>query len=245
MKHFIYLILIGMTLYSCRENTENGNLATHDDNSQESNNELSSQEMINKMAFPKVLFDIKDSFNFIHLPFKIEEGEIGKLPIHGELSFKQLSFLSQNYDTLKKYYQFLDDTKEMYKRKMNGTYQEYVDGLDLAELKDAIARPVGMIDMDTSYLFLWVIDYSSYEACPFYSGLELYASIVNIKGVRCYYLGISESSGDPPMFAETKSSVKISKQLGVESKISLKVYEEDELVESDLNKRQFFLFGMD
>lgn len=245
MKQFIIIILAGFVLYGCGENTMNEQQVYDEDKSIVNINQSALEDAPINLAFPEELSSVKDSFNVLQLPLKIKEGEIGKLPIHGELTFKQLSFLSQNYDTLKKYYQFLDDTKEMYKRKMNGMYREYVDGLDLAELKDAVARPVGMINLDTSYIFLWVIDYSSYEACPFYSGLELYASIVNLNGVNSYYLGIDESSGDPPMFAETKSSITISKQLETKSKIYLKVFEEDEMVESDLNKRQFFLFGQD
>jgi hypothetical protein len=57
---------------------------------------------------------------------------------------------------------------------------------------------------DSADLFLWVLDYSSYEACPYYSGTTIYGSLfVNRKFKNTAAIGDISGGGDPPVWGGT------------------------------------------
>ena len=116
-------------------------------------------------------------------------------------------------------------------------YVDYVEHLDLAQLKDANANIIGKIERNDSSFILWSIDYSSYEACPFYSGTEIYCSMIH-EGIvkKCLKLGEYHSGGDAPVYGETFATFTIDKAFNANRRIHSAYYEDDVLQEKKSSK---------
>ena len=244
MRSLTIITLLLVSLTACYENSDS-RIVTEEKPFLEK--EIIEEDTIEEHTLPKQLIpeilQKTDDLNFplIELPYQLKAGALDTMRNHGELSTKQLDFLSSNYREIKEqddYY--LKETKRIYKLKKNGTYQEYVDGLDLAQLKDATAHSIGMVDLDTALIMLWSLEYSSFEACPFYSGKELWVSLIQNDSVQSSALIASEDSGgDPPAFGETLSKIEINSELEVTVESTNNTYEDEDLVESRKTSRSF------
>jgi hypothetical protein len=237
MRSLIYLISLTLIASSCTgENDSNG---ADNDNPISDIDTMTIEEPepipLVLQTFPEELSNLSSSFDTLQFPFTLKHEVLDKHESKGEFSSKQLEFLSQNYtDKAVESYAYLNDALKMYERKQKGTYQTYVDNLDLAQLKDATAHPYGQLNLDTAIVLLWTVNYSSFEACPFYTGKDLYASVIQNDSVQTtVYLGNESSGGDPPMFAETFMNLEITKLLEMTRETTENVYEDETLYESD------------
>ena len=86
-----------------------------------------------------------------------------------------------------------------------GEYQNYVETLDIGMIKDATALYLENIKLDANTgINLWCIKYSSYEACPYYEGTEVFGTYYTKNGPqKTYLLGVVSTAADPPMGLET------------------------------------------
>ncbi|MFT7249758.1 MAG: hypothetical protein ACI9QN_002761 [Arcticibacterium sp.] len=104
--------------------------------------------------------------------------------------------------------------------KKNKKYKKYLKHLDLGDLQDANAFLIQEWDFskDTT-ASLWQIKYSSYEACPYYQGTDIYLSMMtNDSLLYTVQVGSKYHAGDPPMGFESNL---FSKQKGHQLLIKL------------------------
>jgi hypothetical protein len=89
--------------------------------------------------------------------------------------------------------------------KKNKKYKEYLKHLDLGDLQDANAFLIQEWDFSKDTIAtLWQIKYSSYEACPYYQGTDIYLSMVtNDALLYTVQVGSKYHAGDPPMGFES------------------------------------------
>ncbi len=77
------------------------------------------------------------------------------------------------------------------------------------------ASAVQLISLDDSTdLFLWLVDYSSYEACPYSAGKSIYGSLfVNKEFRNTALIGDESGGGDPPVWGSTIITSEISSEV--------------------------------
>lgn len=100
----------------------------------------------------------------------------------------------------------IDDALFFDSLKTAGGYESYVEVLDIGMMKDANAYAAQHIALDDSTgLLLWYVDFGTYEACPYFSGKTLYASVFRNNEVKsCTLIGESSGGGDAPYWSETQ-----------------------------------------
>jgi len=87
-----------------------------------------------------------------------------------------------------------------------GSYDDYMVGVDLGMLVHSEAAALYRFDLDENRTVLtWGINYSSYEACPYYAGSLCFATVVtNGEVTGCTLLNENSGGGDPPVWSERK-----------------------------------------
>lgn len=130
------------------------------------------------------------------------------------LSADEIRFLSYNFvenDLSYSGKSSIDDALFFDSLKAAGGYEGYVEVLDLGMMKDANAYAAQKVTLDdTTSLLLWYVDFGTYEACPYFSGKTLYASIFRNNEVRASTLiGENSGGGDAPYWSETMTSFSI------------------------------------
>lgn len=221
MNKFIYFTIALITLFACGENQ----------NSSEASDEANAaNEEVKEQVLPEIFVELSKSLKDVTLPFKAKSEIFEKFDASSELSPEQFNLLRSNYQSIYRYDNwYLDECVEIYEMKQNGSFEEYQNSLDIGMLSDCTAHPYGITRTPEAILFYWFIDYSSYEACPYFSGRELFVSkIVDGNVVSCLQMGGDSSGGDPPV---SGSSVT---EFSLESGFKLYKLETDESFEDDL-----------
>jgi hypothetical protein len=145
------------------------------------------------------LFDSVHSFPY-HFDTTLINGANKKDSL-GTSHIKLLAFkwndhaLNNDLDyTLKQFYS-IDSVKA------KGAYEEWCKTLDIGNTKFANAYAINRIYINPeTFLLVWALSTSSYEACPYFSGTSIYVTPV-FKGQLqpCMYVAESMSAGDPPV----------------------------------------------
>lgn len=86
--------------------------------------------------------------------------------------------------------------------KANGKYPAYLEKLDIGQTKDSRGWIYDTIPLAEGNAYVWGIWYTSYEACPYFSGKDIYLTTVSKEGkpVATIKLTKVSSGGDPPAF---------------------------------------------
>lgn len=241
MRNLIYLILLPIVCNSCSY-TEDKRFVMEEEQLFDQVEIEEPEEVPIIQNIPANLVDLQ--LDTLQLPFELKEGELEKIPTDDDLNLEQLNFLSQNFEEKEKgdrYY--LDETIRIYALKRAKTYEDYTSSLDLAQLADATAHPYGIIHLDSAIAVLWTIQYGSYEACPYYSGKELMATIIQDDEVQKSFLIATENSGgDPPAFGETMATISINKALDVKIVSHSKTFDDEDLVDQEKTEKTFDLW---
>jgi len=89
--------------------------------------------------------------------------------------------------------------------KLMGTYENYVENLDVGMMKESIANIHQKIIIDSNnYILLWSIYYSTDEACPYASGTIVFGTYFNNNVAQnTATLGEDSGGGDSPYWAST------------------------------------------
>jgi hypothetical protein len=85
--------------------------------------------------------------------------------------------------------------------KQSHTYEQFEQKLDIGMTRDANCYAISRMEFgDSMAVLLWKISYSSYEACPYFSGTHVLATLIRDgKVAESILLGAHETSTDPPM----------------------------------------------
>lgn len=187
-------------------------------------------EEVKEQVLPEILQNVSSDLESIALPFTAKSEIFEAFNADIELDENQFNFLRTNYRSIYKYDDwYLKECGELYKMKTEGSYEDYVNSLDIGMLSDCIAYPYAITKTPEAILYYWFIDYSSYEACPYFSGRELLVSkIVDGKVESCLQIGIDSSGGDPPV---SGSSIT---EFTLDNGFKLSKIETDEAFEDDV-----------
>lgn len=203
------------------------------------NTEVSNDPEVNLVVnYPILLEKAHLKFKILNLPFKADSAYFKKFKAGKGLKDEEIKLLASNFRESKDYTEgYIYDVVRLNHLKQMDRYEEYVNNLDLAQLKDANANIIGKIERNDSCFIVWSIDYCSYEACPFYSGIEIYCSFIQDGIVKkCLKLGEYSSSGDAPVYGESFSTFTIHKDFTVQRRIHSAYYDDDVLQEKKSSK---------
>lgn len=199
------LILSLLALIACSESGKESN-----------KNRADSTQVSIDTVFSSACFDLKD-FKKLELPLKIDSTYILQVDTSDKVHYYQIRNLKSHFpDTLFKtgLHSMINEFCEIDSLKENGAFEEYLKKIDIGMTKSSIAFKIGYLTLPTgTNVFLWGIEYSSYEACPYFSGKILVATYVNESGKNSSFL-IAESSGagDPPATGKTDLWCTITKE---------------------------------
>lgn len=189
--------------------------------------------------FPQMEFDLKIDSAF----FKDENRNNTK----NKLSLEDVSFLSEklNHDELSEsdsYY--LKNYLKIAQSKREGSYEAYLSSLDLGMTKDANCFALGRLEFgDSMALLIWKIDYSSYEACPMFSGTHILGTMIYKGNLgKTMQLAAYESAADAPMNSESFHLASINKYGQIKGSNHVMVKEMDLTVE-EIHQKYFYIMG--
>ncbi len=231
---FIGLIFINFACTSAKKETVQKSEKTEIDNV-----DISNEAKVNLIVnYPVLLQKTHLKYKTLNLPFKADSAYFKKFKAGKGLKDEEIKLLVSNFTESKDYTEgYIYDVVRLNHLKQMDQYEEYVNSLDLAQLKDANANIIGKIERNDSSFILWSVDYSSYEACPFYSGTEIYCSFIQDGIVKkCLKLGEYSIGGDAPVHGETFSTFTINKDFSVQRRIHSAYYEDDVLQEKKSSK---------
>ena len=190
MKNYIYILSVILLCSCSNDKKEAADQSVHTD----------TLAMVNKDNN----FPFKESeFKKLSLPFTMDTLFIQKVDTSNRITYQQVRDLGVNFlkselgDGLS--YDF-NTFCEIDSLKQIGKYVNYVNHLDIGMTKRCIAYKLGLMDMtNNNKLFIWGIDASSYEACPYFSGTKIIATFLNAENEATHFT-IAEISGggDPP-----------------------------------------------
>jgi hypothetical protein len=141
----------------------------------------------------------ENDFKALQLPLLIDTNFVMNADTNDRLNYLMhlRSVTAKGVDSELEYH--LRDLHMIDSLKLNDAYEEYVKKLDIGMIKNSIAFRIGYASIASGKLFLWGIDYCSYEACPYFSGKLVIASILSSKGeTKHFIVGKRGGAGDPP-----------------------------------------------
>ena len=217
MKNFYFLALFAVCLSCAEEESKpnqsepSGEQVQENDSSQALKDTLALE--VQEISFP-VHDELNGDFKLLSLPYKLDSMDLEGLEIEGRLTFEQVELLTANLDSnfawemeyeLNTYFK-IDSLKRA------GAYDDYVSSLDIGQMKNSEAYPLGYVELaPNKQLFLWGLEYGTYEACPFMAGTTIYGSVFE-NGVQKSTRVFAESmaGGDPPSMMSKVIELEIS-----------------------------------
>ncbi len=190
MKNYIY-ILPAVLFFSCSNNkTERAEQTSHTDT-------VAVSSSYNHFPFKET--ELKK----MALPFTFDTLFVQKVDSSNRITYQQVRGLGVNFlkselgDGLS--YDF-NNFCEIDSLKQIGKYVDYVNHLDIGMTKRCIAYKLGWLDMgNNNKIYVWGIEASSFEACPYFSGTTIIATFLNAeKEVTHFKIAEISGGGDPP-----------------------------------------------
>lgn len=200
MKIFIYGS-VSFLLISCANQIEKKDPVTSSDTLAVTNKTIEAS------------FDDK-LFNTLQLPLNIDTTYVMKIDTNDRIPYQQVRALGSNFlkneQTNGLEYE-INKFCEIDSLKQEDKYKEYIEKLDLGMTKKSIAFKIGLLSFSNgSKLFLWGIESSSYEACPFFSARTVIGTFVNDNKQNTHFIIAGRSgAGDPPSMMNEDISAKI------------------------------------
>ena len=204
MKNSLLFSLLFFGLISCGDSAQKTS-STVDEESQKSGSDDVQRPSIDVDTLPEMPDALSGRVNqTFDVPYSLDQDAIGDLDLSDNvLSQEEVNLLSQymviqpdfsDIDTrLDSYFRFnhLIDSigEEAYNNQIDLGMTRYFDGylhyrVNLTEKK---------------YLLIWSLDYSTYEACPYYAGQYVLATMcVDGKISNTVFIGEDSGGGDPP-----------------------------------------------
>lgn len=136
---------------------------------------------------------------------------------------------------------YLNDYYKIEEAKKEKKYEEYIQKLDIGMMRDANCYALSRLEFgDSIGLLIWKIDYSSYEACPYYAGTHVMGTlIVDGKIKETLQLANKETAADAPMSSLSNQSVKITATGKILCNYETTVDEEETRIEHSKEKLEF------
>lgn len=228
MKKILYTLIVLGIVTSCNEDTASENSSPEAAKTEE---KIKIEEVI-PQEYPDELKILESSLQTYQLPYSGKPNSLDSLDLKTELTKEQLTFLSSNYQTVYEYDDFyLEKAQEFKKLKAQGKFNEYQDNLDIGMLAQCTPFALGSIETEKEIIVLWVLDFSTYEACPYSAGREIYATIIRDgKVIKSLQIAHESAGGDPPVSGTSVTEFILSEDLRL-TKTEIDESFEDEVLE--------------
>jgi hypothetical protein len=234
MRNYIGILFLTVILFSCSESpkpvTKNKEEKAKVSYSMTVDQHLSSFPLL---KFPCVIDGnfLKDSSKN-HTSFPISIGLVSELA----------SNFGGDDDSQRESY-YVNDFIKIQTAKQEGKYDDFVQKLDIGMTKDANCYALGRLEFgDSLGLLIWKVVFTSYEACPYFSGTHVLGSIYqNGKLIKTYQLAMNESGADAPMSFNAKKKVRIDKNGILKMFTSTETLEEEVVIETEKIEKVFVL----
>lgn len=186
--------------------------------------------------FKQEKFDLEFNLKFFEDSTKNNTLNVLKID---EVKFLNSQVSKDNSTETNSYY--LNDYYSIEQVKMDKKYEEYLSKLDIGMMKEANCYALSKLEFgDSLALLIWKIDFSSYEACPYYTGTHILGTIVaDGKVIQTMQIASQESAADAPMASSSTQFVKISKTGKIAAKYENIVDEEESIVEHTKESKDF------
>jgi hypothetical protein len=236
VKKFIYLYIVPFyLLISCSPNKEI---------SDDLENKIEEKKEI---QYPNEILDSLNLFPKKNLEFNLFESfftDSLKNHTNHKLSSNFVKLLSGKLfsdDATERNSYYLNDYYLIQQAKKDKKYEEYVQKLDIGMMQDANCYALSRIEFgDSLAILIWKIDFSSYEACPYYIGTHILGTLIaDGKCLETLQLANMESAADAPMSSNSTQFVKISKTGKIQCNYETIVDEEETTIEHSKEKKEF------
>jgi len=227
--HYIYFL--SLFIFACGGTTSNEEIDHFDqaiDTIEETAIDTLKAEVI---AIPNEIAELLKNFrDTFELPLTVDSTFIQERNDGDQLESSQF-----NYQTVRDLIQngFANGPAEEQKYMLNATieidslksinaYEDYLSSIDIGMLQDVVYNGHGIIIFPNNrHLLIWTMNYSSYKACPYYTGTVVFGTLLDrYQIMNTIELAEITSSGDPPAFGETAADSEVS-----EDKITTKYRE--------------------
>lgn len=168
-----------------------------------------------------------------------------QVEIQAELSGETVAFLSSKLNPLTvdgHFYKAIPEFLRIDSLKKNGLYEDYLTKMDIGFLQNAEAYLLKKLQQNSKEkVELWFIKYSSYEACPYYHGIDIFLSLYEKETLKSsIQIGSIYNVIDPPMaFESILESYQKENQLLISLKQELIEMEEHGEKTIEENKQEF------
>lgn len=219
MKLFFWPLLCSLMWITSCGNSENG----PEEDTESAINSIDSIAADSLLTGPGIYLEPSDLIDVEHLlslnfkdsfsvPLNIDSTFIAEIDAEKseKLSAAEMSFLTQHFmaEGIAEWGMWdIEKAMKIDSLRRSGELEAYWDNLDIGMIKNSDAFAGEKIYLDSHrWIYLWGIDYSTFEACPYAEGRVIYGTlIVDGKVSNCYLLGEESNGGDPPSWGETKT----------------------------------------
>ena len=204
MKNLFLVSLLFYSLTSCGDNTDNKSATNNVESVSSGTDDVQEpvKEIDTLLAMPA---EISDRVNrTLDIPFLVNEKTIDNLDLSDNgLSMEEVQLLSQ-YLIVKPNFSDIDSRLNSYfsfNHLIDSIGEEaYNDQIDLGMTQYFDAYLHYRVNLtEKKYLLIWSLDYGTYEACPYYAGQYVLATMcVDGKISNTVFIGEDSGGGDPP-----------------------------------------------
>jgi hypothetical protein len=219
MKYFWFILLL-VFLFSCSND----------------NKEQSDIIIAEKIEYPEFLSNLIDTIPLLYRNFVIDSVFFDDSTSQNNMDIKIVKELAKNlkkeeHTEINEYY--LNDYIKIETAKLKGNYDKYVQKLDIGMMQDASCNFIGKIEYgDSLAIILWSLKYSSFEACPYFKGNHVLASLVGYgKHIQTFQIAGHTINTDPPMDAENYMTIRFHENGELVRRAVFNVNEEDISIE--------------
>jgi len=210
MKKLVYFILFISLLYSCSNTNKI-------DSSKIQNSNNDSISILNTKKIGKILKLFKDYNSF---PYLVDTLYFDSISIYNfePLAGEDVKILSTNLVEIGANYQYsISNFLMIDSLKTNNLYDKYLETIDIAMIKESDASALHKINFsDSIYALIWLLDYSTYEACPYAAGKVIFMTVIkNNQPFVCYNIGEQSGGGDAPYWSNSSLYSQIQKNTEV------------------------------
>jgi hypothetical protein len=230
VKYILYLIAV-FALFACSTKAE------------QSIPKAEKKEII----YPEFLTKSVSKLDELTLPFTIDSlyfldttrsKKLRVIPIE-EVEFLSKNLHKEEASDANRYY--INDYLKIKNAKLDHQYEAFKKKLDIGMIQDAECYYLGKIDYpDSLAIILWELDYNSYEACPYFSGKHVMASLIyDGTVVETIEIAGYETNVDPPMDAKNLYTCSINQKGLINRHYLFNVNEEEVSIEKGTKREQF------
>jgi len=221
MKNLVFIFLIGLLIHSSCTNSDTSEPSNTNNQEEEEIKEIDTTSILpqnpeDTIVKSRPIINIESLLNKIDTsyttPFKLDSNYVENVSMSNNdistLTNIEVQYLG--FDMVKNQPTEWADYNigifiELDSMIINGTYDDYVESIDIGMMERSFANIHSKIVInDNTFILLWSISFSTFEACPFSSGTVIFGTFFNENlAYNTAALGESSGGGDAPYWNDT------------------------------------------